>query len=95
MFSFARRSPHCRWRPFQPCAPARGQRYESARFLGGLFSREDGAHGATEQVFPELRDRAVRMVLEHAHEYPSQWAAIQSIAEKLSCSTEALRRWVR
>jgi transposase len=35
------------------------------------------------------------MVFEHAHEYPSQWAAIQSIAEKLSCSTEALRRWVR
>jgi transposase len=44
---------------------------------------------------PELRDRAVRMVFEHAHDYPSQWAAIRSIAEKLGCTSEALRRWVR
>ena len=44
---------------------------------------------------PELRERAVRMVQEHASEYPSQWAAIRSIAEKLGCSTEALRRWLR
>ena len=44
---------------------------------------------------PELRDRAVRMVFEHAAEYPSQWAAIRSIAEKLGCTSEALRRWVR
>jgi transposase len=51
--------------------------------------------GRPSKYSPELRDRAVRMVLEHAHEYPSQWAAIQSIAEKLSCSTEARRRWVR
>jgi transposase len=35
------------------------------------------------------------MVLEHAHEHPSQWAAMRSIAEKLGCTTEALRRWVR
>ncbi len=44
---------------------------------------------------PELRERAVRMVQEHAHEYPSQWAAIRSVAEKLACTTEVLRRWVR
>jgi transposase len=44
---------------------------------------------------PELRDRAVRMVFEHTPEYPSQWAAIRSIAEKLGCTSEALRRWVR
>ena len=44
---------------------------------------------------PELRERAVRMVQEHSHEYPSQWAAIRSIGEKLACTTEVLRRWVR
>ena len=44
---------------------------------------------------PELRERAVRMVFDHAGEYPSQWAAMRSIAEKLGCTTEALRRWVR
>ena len=43
----------------------------------------------------ELRERAVRMVFEHASEHPSQWATIRSIAEKLNCTTEVLRRWVR
>ena len=44
---------------------------------------------------PEVRERGVRMVFEHAQDYPSQWAAIRSIAEKLGCKTESLRRWVR
>jgi transposase-like protein len=35
------------------------------------------------------------MVFEHAPEYPSQWATIRSVAEKLGCTTEALRLWVR
>ena len=44
---------------------------------------------------PEVRDRAVRMVLDGAGEYGSQWAAIGSIAAKIGCTTETLRRWVR
>jgi len=43
----------------------------------------------------ELRERAVRMVFEHVREHPSQWATIKSVAEKLDCTTEVLRRWVR
>jgi transposase len=44
---------------------------------------------------PELRERAVRMVFDHAPDYPSQWATIRSVAEKIGCTVEALRRWVR
>lgn len=43
----------------------------------------------------ELRERAVRMVFEHQHEYPSQWAAIGSVAEKLDLNRETLRVWIR
>lgn len=51
--------------------------------------------GRPSKYSPELRERAVRMVFEHAHEHPSQWATMRSVAEKLGCTTEALRRWVR
>jgi transposase len=44
---------------------------------------------------PEVRERAVRLVFEHESEYDSQWAAIASIAEKIGCTTETLRSWVR
>jgi transposase len=44
---------------------------------------------------PEVRERAVRMVLEHQDAHDSQWAAIVSIAEKIGCSAETLRNWVR
>ena len=44
---------------------------------------------------PEVRARAVRMVLEHQSDYPSQWAAMNSIASKIGCTGETLRKWVR
>ena len=44
---------------------------------------------------PEVRERAVRLVREAEHEHGSQWAAIQSIAAKIGCTHETLRRWVR
>jgi transposase len=44
---------------------------------------------------PVVQERAVRMVFEHSTDHASQWAAIQSIAGKLGCTTESLRRWVR
>ena len=44
---------------------------------------------------PEVRERAVRMVMEQEFEHGSQWAAIRSIAEKIGCSAETLRNWVR
>ena len=44
---------------------------------------------------PEVRERAVRMVLEHQGEHSSQWSAIESIAGKIGCTAETLRNWVR
>jgi len=43
----------------------------------------------------ELRERAVRLVLEQQGTHDSQWAAISSIAEKMGCSSETLRKWLR
>jgi transposase len=43
----------------------------------------------------EVRARAVRMVFEHQDEHGSQYAAIRSIAQKIGCSGETLRNWVR
>lgn len=44
---------------------------------------------------PEVRERAVRMVQEHRGEYPSLWAAIESIAPKIGCVPQTLNQWVR
>ncbi len=44
---------------------------------------------------PEVRERAVRMVQEHRGEYPSLWAAIESIAPKIGCVPQTLNEWVK
>jgi|SRR5438874_9280547 transposase-like protein len=44
---------------------------------------------------PEVRERAVRMVLERGGDHASQWAAMSSIASKIGCTGETLRKWVR
>lgn len=44
---------------------------------------------------PQVRERAVRLVQEHRAEYDPQWAAVRSIAEKIGCSAETLRSWLR
>ena len=44
---------------------------------------------------PEVRERAVRMVLEHRGEYPSLWAAVESMAPKIGCVPQTLLEWVK
>ena len=51
--------------------------------------------GRPSKYSPELRERAVRMVFDHTPDHPSQWATIRSVAEKVGCPVEVLRRWVR
>ena len=51
--------------------------------------------GKQSRYSPEVRERAVRMVFDHQAEYESQWAAMSSIAAKIGCTAETLRKWVR
>ena len=44
---------------------------------------------------PEVRQRAVRMVLDHQGDYPSRWAAIESVAQKIGCAPQSLHEWAR
>ena len=51
--------------------------------------------GRPSRYSPEVRERSVRLVLDQTAQHSSQWAAIQSVASKIGCTPETLRRWVR
>ena len=47
----------------------------------------------TRNYTPEIKERAVRMLIEAANDYPSTWSAIRAIASKIGCTPETLRSW--
>jgi transposase len=84
------------------CLPLRSQRqpldqigWASANRRAFRCASTDGVMGKPNRYSKELRERAVRMVQEQRESYASEWAAMCSIAEKLGCTAETLRTWVR
>lgn len=59
------------------------------------MSRSIGMSKTTNKFSPEVRERAVRMVGEHRADYRSKWNAMVSIAGRIGCTAETLRRWCR
>jgi len=67
----------------------------SPGFVGGFCVCEDGAMPSNRRYSVEVRERAVRLYLDHRGEFSSDWAAMRSIGEKLGIAAETLRTWVR
>ena len=55
----------------------------------------EGAFRGERKYDPETRARAVRLVLEHRDDYPSEWAAITAVSKRLGMNAETLRNWIR
>jgi transposase len=53
------------------------------------------ASKTTNRFSPEVRARAVRLVLEHEQDHPSRWAAISSVAAKIGCTAQSLNEWIK
>ncbi len=57
--------------------------------------REWSPYEQAHQIFPEVRDRAIRMVYEVRESRTSQWAAIEAVASKIGCTAQTLSSWIR
>jgi len=65
------------------------------RFLGRANLSEIGVMAKGTQFSREVRERTIGLVHEHCDAHVSQWATIGSVAEKIGCATDALRKWIR
>jgi transposase len=83
--------------PRGPASRTKRQRQHLNRpgFAGDSIPWEDWDMANRGRYSQEFRERAVRMVVEHGSDYDSEWEAICSIAEKIGCSSESLRKWLR
>jgi transposase-like protein len=60
-----------------------------------LLRRWSLINKTTSKFSPEVRSRAVRLVLDHEHEHPSHWAAISSVAGKIGCEAQTPNEWTK